>query len=443
MPTYDPGPPEPFHSRFDALPDYEPFRAHFWFDWGPVFYRGRLDGSARVLCVASDPGPTERIAGRTLVGDAGQRVQGFLVKLGLTRSYLCLNAFAYALIPATAAPVGPVLSEPRLPGLAEQRVRPGRGRPLSRSSRSVSLAQEALDLWPGSAGLAVVEIAHPSSRGATACSTSGGRRSSSCARSCRPIPTATRPAQLRREVPRARLRADPPPRPAVRRPVVAGRRRLGRQGTPRRNEQRLAPVAGRPSHADLARPRDLSRAPTATPRPEGASPMPKTVTPGTIEIPSVDTFDTNAIPTRSTPRPRVPATARRPARGDRTGGRSAPRLPADGQSCTGHAVAARSTTSSRRCGAGRGSARTCSTASPAGTTSSRATRTPARRCVARSRAGSTTASRSRGHGRRSKMPGARPGRPGEPRARGATARWAPSTASTRSASTTSSRRSPS
>ena len=61
-----------------------------------MFYRGRLDGSARVLCVASDPGPTERIAGRSLVGNAGQRVQGLLAKLGLTRSYLCLNAWAYA-----------------------------------------------------------------------------------------------------------------------------------------------------------------------------------------------------------------------------------------------------------------------------------------------------------------------------------------------------------
>ncbi len=92
MGDFDPGPPQPFHDLFDASPDYTPFRDHFWFDWGPVFHRGRLDGSARVLVLASDPGPTERIAGRTLVGDAGQRVQAFVTRLGLTRSYLCLNA---------------------------------------------------------------------------------------------------------------------------------------------------------------------------------------------------------------------------------------------------------------------------------------------------------------------------------------------------------------
>ena len=46
--------------------------------------------------------------------------------------------------------------------------------------------------------------------------------------------------------------------------------------------------------------------------------MPKTATPGTIEIPGVDTFrrEYDARPVRQ-PRPRVPATARRPARGHR------------------------------------------------------------------------------------------------------------------------------
>lgn len=34
-----------------------------------------------------------------MVGDEGQRVQGFLHKVGLTKSYVCLNAFLYALFP--------------------------------------------------------------------------------------------------------------------------------------------------------------------------------------------------------------------------------------------------------------------------------------------------------------------------------------------------------
>src|SRR5215218_7976074 len=94
-------PPAQLAALFDRVPD-SPVKADFWFDWGPIFYRGRLDGSARVLCLASDPGPTERIAGRALVGNAGQRVQGLLAKLGLTRSYVCLNAWAYAVHPSKA-----------------------------------------------------------------------------------------------------------------------------------------------------------------------------------------------------------------------------------------------------------------------------------------------------------------------------------------------------
>jgi uracil-DNA glycosylase len=92
MYDHDRGPTKTIAKLFAQVPDYTLHKSHFWFDWGPIFYRGRLDGSARVLCVASDPGPTQRIAGRRLVGDAGQRVQGFLAKLGLTRSYLCYEA---------------------------------------------------------------------------------------------------------------------------------------------------------------------------------------------------------------------------------------------------------------------------------------------------------------------------------------------------------------
>src|SRR3546814_1553331 len=111
MIEFDKGPLQPFARIFAACPDYGELKRHFWYDWGPIFHRGRTNGSARVLCIASDPGATERIAARTLVGDAGQRVQGFLAKLGLTRSYLLLNAFSYALIPSQASQGDNVLSQ--------------------------------------------------------------------------------------------------------------------------------------------------------------------------------------------------------------------------------------------------------------------------------------------------------------------------------------------
>ncbi len=112
MNEFDHGPTLDFAEHFARVFDYTPFKEDFWYDWGPIFYRGRLDGTARVLCIASDPGATERIALRTLVGDAGQRTQGFLAKIGLTRSYLCLNAFAYGLMPSHASKGARILRDP-------------------------------------------------------------------------------------------------------------------------------------------------------------------------------------------------------------------------------------------------------------------------------------------------------------------------------------------
>jgi len=37
------------------------------------------------------------VARRILVGDAGQRVQGFLKKLGITRSYVMVNSVLYSI----------------------------------------------------------------------------------------------------------------------------------------------------------------------------------------------------------------------------------------------------------------------------------------------------------------------------------------------------------
>ena len=79
MPPFDSGPPSAWATLFDQAPlahyvDHPSGR--FRTQFGPVFYRGRLDGTARLLCIASDPGPTERVACRTLVGDAGQPRRG-------------------------------------------------------------------------------------------------------------------------------------------------------------------------------------------------------------------------------------------------------------------------------------------------------------------------------------------------------------------------------
>src|SRR4051794_26188420 len=108
MTNFDAGPVGASTPRFLTLLDGAPvLPAYPWEgfrrEWGPIFYRGRLDGTARVLVIGQDPGQHECIGRRILVGEAGQRVQGFLRKLGITRSYAMVNSFLFCCYTKEAA----------------------------------------------------------------------------------------------------------------------------------------------------------------------------------------------------------------------------------------------------------------------------------------------------------------------------------------------------
>ncbi|MEJ2143225.1 MAG: uracil-DNA glycosylase family protein [Gammaproteobacteria bacterium] len=96
---WDKGPPPVIRQHFEAAPinEYQSLPNRFRLPWGPIYYRGRMDGSARILVIGQDPGPSESVARRIFVGTAGQRVQGFLKKLGITRSYVMVNALLYSI----------------------------------------------------------------------------------------------------------------------------------------------------------------------------------------------------------------------------------------------------------------------------------------------------------------------------------------------------------
>src|SRR3954453_15423710 len=173
MASYDPRAPAALAPHFRALPrasapppSYGAPRSNFWYDWGPVFYRGRLDKSAKLLCIASDPGPTERVACRTLVGDAGQRVQGFLTKLGLTRSYCLVNAFAYALLPSHAGDATAMLSEPDHLAWRNKLLNSVVGPKLQAVVAFGVQAQAAAALWSTIPNVPLIQVPHPSSRDA-------------------------------------------------------------------------------------------------------------------------------------------------------------------------------------------------------------------------------------------------------------------------------------
>ena len=94
---FDPGFPRRFRTLVRNYPGEDVYPIEdFRIEWGPVFHRGRLDGSARVVVIGQDPATHETIARRILVGEAGQRIQGFLAKLGIHTSYVMVNTFLYS-----------------------------------------------------------------------------------------------------------------------------------------------------------------------------------------------------------------------------------------------------------------------------------------------------------------------------------------------------------
>jgi uracil-DNA glycosylase len=95
---------EPFLTLCANYPDetvYPP--GQFRVEWGPIFHRGRLDGSARVLVIGQDPAQHETVIRRVLVGEAGRRLQGFLAKLGINTSYVCINTYLYSVFGSVKA----------------------------------------------------------------------------------------------------------------------------------------------------------------------------------------------------------------------------------------------------------------------------------------------------------------------------------------------------
>ena len=165
-PGYDPGPPCRWARLFAAAPlDHYVNHpsARFRTAFGPVFYRGRLDGTARVLVVGQDPATDEILAQRNLVGDAGQKLQRLLNKLGLTRSYLMLNSFIFGIKGQFDDEMEAIAQEAPILTYRNQLF----DRAAATNSLQAILAfgkgaRTCLDLWPGKAAFQVIEFTHPS-----------------------------------------------------------------------------------------------------------------------------------------------------------------------------------------------------------------------------------------------------------------------------------------
>lgn len=166
-PGFDAGPPPAWATLFAGAP-LEHYRAHpsgrFRLGFGPVYYRGRLDGTARVLLVGQDPAANELVAQRALVGDSGQRVQGLLLKLGIRRSYVMVNTFLYGVFGQYDAELRGVAAEAPVAGFRAEVF----GRLLEENPIEVVIAigraaTEAVQRWAPPPEVRREAITHPGS----------------------------------------------------------------------------------------------------------------------------------------------------------------------------------------------------------------------------------------------------------------------------------------
>jgi len=171
-PQHDPGPSQLWEQLFQSAPieHYANFPQHpFHTRFGPVFYRGRLDGTARVLIVGQDPATDEILGHRALVGQAGQLAQNFLTKLGLTRSYIIFNTFLYGIQSASLSPA--IATDATIMAYRNKLL----DHAMATNHLTAILAfgqygQISVANWPGAGTLPVIKLSHPTALSGVAAS---------------------------------------------------------------------------------------------------------------------------------------------------------------------------------------------------------------------------------------------------------------------------------
>jgi uracil-DNA glycosylase len=160
---HDPGPSDAsgWAALFAETPNYrglgravlgrEAFRWHH----GPMFYRGRLDGSAKVAIVGQEGAQDESLSHRSFTGGTGARMQFMLRFLGIDRSYLFLNSFIYPIFGQYSADLRPLAQDHRSP-IAQHRNRIFDKAIVDGDVRLViavgTAAKESIATWIGSHG---------------------------------------------------------------------------------------------------------------------------------------------------------------------------------------------------------------------------------------------------------------------------------------------------
>ena len=164
--NFDHGPTPSWEGVFSQAPlNFYQQNSRFRTEFCPVYYRGRLDGTARVLIIGQDPSTDEILAQRNLVGAAGQLVQGLLRKLGIHHSYTMFNTFLYGIRGQFDTPMrtlsagGPILAFRN--SILDQLAAENRIEAVIAFGNG---AHHAFEHWPGGQSLTVFKLVHPTAR---------------------------------------------------------------------------------------------------------------------------------------------------------------------------------------------------------------------------------------------------------------------------------------
>lgn len=161
---HDRGPDAEWTALFETAPlaAYQAHPSDFRLDFGPVWYRGRLDGTARVLVVGQDPAANELVGHRIFVGASGQRIQAFLRKLGITRDYVMINTFLYPVFGQFNMLQG-LAHDPQIMGFRNAVIDRIAEHNALEAVIGVGLAgKDAVEHWPGRGSIPFEAITHPS-----------------------------------------------------------------------------------------------------------------------------------------------------------------------------------------------------------------------------------------------------------------------------------------
>ena len=169
---FDAGPPPFWQDVFkDAPVDY--YLNHpadrFRIDFGPVYYRGRLDNTARVLILGQDPSTDEILAQRAFVGASGQRLQRFLNKVGINRSYLILNTFLFSIFDQFDNEMEAISLEDEIRDYRHRLLDTAIARnPIEAIITLGNGPRHAIQNWNNPTGLTIFNLVHPAAPEATA-----------------------------------------------------------------------------------------------------------------------------------------------------------------------------------------------------------------------------------------------------------------------------------